>query len=96
VDHRAPPADWADAHFRGARLGHSASTKRVAMIAQAMAERPGLTIPELFLRKYDIDATYAFYARPETTPDAIQSCHRALVKAELRQQGRYLLFEDTT
>jgi hypothetical protein len=61
-----------------------------------MAERPGLTIPELFLRKYDIDATYTFYARPEATPDAIQSCHRALVKAELRQPGRYLLFEDTT
>jgi hypothetical protein len=65
-------------------------------IARAMAEQPGRTIPELFTRKYDIDAAYAFFDRPEATPDAIQCGHRALVKRELRQPGRYLLIDDTT
>jgi hypothetical protein len=65
-------------------------------IAEAMADQPGRTIPELFTRKYDIDATYALFDRPEASPEAIQAGHRGLVKAELRRPGRYLLIEDTS
>ena len=64
--------------------------------ARALAEQPGKMIPELFTRKYDIDATYEFLDRREVTPDAVQVGHRRLVKDELRQPGRYLLIEDTT
>jgi hypothetical protein len=64
--------------------------------AKALAERPGTTIPELFSRKYEIDATYDLLARPEVTPDAVQAGHRRLVKDALRTPGRYLLIEDTT
>jgi hypothetical protein len=96
LDHQSAPADWARAQFQGARLKHSARRTRVTKIAEAMAEQPGRTIPELFTRKYDIDAAYDFFDRPEATPDAIQSGHRALVKEELRQPGRSLLIEDTT
>jgi len=96
LDHKSAPADWARAQFQGARLKHCARRKRVMKIAAAMAEQPGRTIPELFTRKYDIDAAYDFFDRPEATPDAIQCGHRALVKEELRQPGRYLLIDDTT
>jgi len=64
--------------------------------AQALAEQPGKMIPELFDRKYDIDATYELLDRRELTPDAVQAGHRRLVKDELRKPGRYLLIEDTT
>jgi len=64
--------------------------------AQALAEQPGKMIPELFDRKYDIDATYELLDRREVTPDAVQAGHRRLVKGELRKPGRYLLIEDTT
>jgi hypothetical protein len=64
--------------------------------ARALAEQPGKMIPELFTRKYDIDATYELLDQREVTPDAIQVGHRRLVKDELRQPGRYLLIEDTT
>ena len=64
--------------------------------ARALAERPGTTIPELFTRKYDIDATYDLLDRREVTPDAIQHGHRRPVEEELREPGRYLLIEDTT
>jgi hypothetical protein len=64
--------------------------------AQALAEQPGKMIPELFTRKYDIDATYKLLDRREVTPDAIQTGHRRLVKGELCTPGRYLLIEDTT
>jgi hypothetical protein len=64
--------------------------------AQALAEQPGKTIPELFTRKYEIQATYDLLDRREVTPDSVQQGHRRLVKDELRTPGRYLLIEDTT
>jgi len=65
-------------------------------LAKALAEQPGKMIPELFTRKYDIDATYDLLDEGEVVPDAIQARHRRLVMAELRTPGRYLLVEDTT
>jgi hypothetical protein len=62
----------------------------------ALATQPGKSIPELFIRKYDIDATYDVFDQREATPDAIQAGHRRWVQAELRIPGRYLLFEDTS
>ncbi len=64
--------------------------------AAALAEQPGKMIPELFTRKYDIDATYDVLDEREVVPDAIQAGHRRLVMGELRTPGRYLLLEDTT
>jgi hypothetical protein len=64
--------------------------------AESLAEQPGKFIPELFTRKYDIDATYELLDQREVVPDAIQAGHRRLVMGELRTPGRYLLLEDTT
>jgi hypothetical protein len=64
--------------------------------AEALAEQPGKMIPELFTRKYDINATYDLLDEREVVPDAIQATHRRLVMDELRKRGRYLLIEDTT
>jgi len=94
--HQAPADVWARQQFEGTRLGHCARRKRLISYAQALAEQPGKSIPELFPRKYDIDATYEFLDLPEATPDAIQAGHRRWVKAEMRLPGRYLLMEDTT
>lgn len=94
--HQTPPDFWAHQQFQGARLGHCARTKRLVAYAQALAEQPGKAIPELLPSKYDIEATYDLFKRPEATPDAIQAGHRRLVRAGMRTPGRYLLFEDTT
>jgi hypothetical protein len=94
--HQAPPDVWARQQFQGTRLGHCARRKRLVSYAQALAEQPGKSIPELLPRKYDIDATYDLFDCPEATPDAIQAGHRRVVWAEMRTPGRYLLFEDTT
>ena len=64
--------------------------------AEALAGQPGKLIPELFTRKYDINATYDLLDEREVVPDTIQARHRRLVMAELRTPGRYLLVEDTT
>ena len=94
--HQSAPDRWADMQFRSARLGHCTRRSRLISYAQALAKQPGKVIPELFARKYDIDATYKLLDHREVTPDAIQAGHRRLVKEELRKPGRYLLIEDTT
>jgi hypothetical protein len=94
--HQAPPDLWARQQFQGIRLGHCARRERIVSYAQALATHPGKTIPELFPRKYDIDAIYDLLDRREATPDAIQAGHRRWVRAELHTCGRYLLFEDTS
>ena len=95
-DHQSPPDVWARQQFQGIRLGHCARRERIVSYAQALATHPGKTIPELFTRKYDIDATYDVLDRREATPDAIQAGHRRLVRAALQTPGWYLLFEDTS
>jgi hypothetical protein len=62
----------------------------------ALAEQPGKLMPELFTKKYEIEASYALLRHPEVKPDRIQATHRSRVKGELRTPGRFLLLEDTT
>src|SRR5271167_4783536 len=83
--HKAPPGDWARTQFGGIRVGNCARRKRIMAFAKALAEQPGKMIPELFTRKYDIDATYDLLDEREVVPDAIQATHRRLVMAELRK-----------
>jgi Transposase DNA-binding len=94
--HQSRPADWAHHHFGGCWLGHEARDKRLVSSATALAERPGKLMPELFTKRYDIEATYQLLRHPEVTPDRIQAPHRRLVEEELRTPGRFLLIEDTT
>src|SRR5262245_32746228 len=77
--HQVSPVVWARQQFQGIRLGHCARRKRLVSYAQALAEEPGKTIPELLSSKYDIEATYDLFKCPEVTPDAIQAGHRRLV-----------------
>src|SRR5271156_201561 len=94
--HQSAPADWASHHFGECWLGHKARDKRLISYATALAERPGKLMPELFTKKYDVEATYELLRHPEVTPDRIQATHRRRVRDELRTPGRFLLIEDTT
>jgi hypothetical protein len=77
-------------------MGDRRRTRRVEVIAEAMASRPGKTIPELFAGRYEIQAAYDLFDRPEATPEAIQAGHRRITRAGLRSPGYYVLIEDTT
>jgi hypothetical protein len=94
--HQSSPADWATHHFGECWLGHKARDRRLVSYATALADQPGKPMPELFTRKYDVEATYELLRNPEVTPDRIQATHRHRVKDELRAPGRFLLIEDTT
>jgi hypothetical protein len=94
--HEDAPELWARTHFAKARMGHLARTCRVETIAAAMATSPGASIPQLFDRTYDVEATYTLFTHQTATPDNLQHGHRAWVRDQLTQPGTYLLIEDTT
>ena len=93
--HQSSPADWAAHHFGSCWLGHKARDKRLVSYATALAEQPGKLMPELFSKKYNVEATYGMLRHRDVTPDRIQTPHRHLVKNEMRTPGRFLLIEDT-
>jgi Transposase DNA-binding/Transposase Tn5 dimerisation domain len=90
------PRLWAERHFSGAALSDVRRVERVETIAEAMAARPGESIPQLFAHRYDVKAAYQLFQLAEVTPDNLQVGHRECVLAALEKPGTYLLLEDTS
>jgi hypothetical protein len=91
------PALWASRHFGGARLCDSRRTRRVVSLAQAMATRPGASIPAMMDDAYAVKAAYVLLSRAEATPDRLQAAHRDHVRQRLAEPGQtFLLIEDTS
>jgi len=87
---------WAVEHFGGAELSHVKRVDRAVTIAEAMAESPGKSLPQMFTHPYDLKAAYAFFRHPEATPDNLQAGHRERVLCEMEKPGRYLMIADTS
>lgn len=66
------------------------------MIAQAMANSPGASIPQLFARPYDVKAAYTFFRHWDSTPDNLQAGHREATLERMRAPGVFLQIEDTS
>jgi len=94
VLHEGNPMEWARKHFEGIELGDPRRNRRAQRIAEAMAENPGLSIPQLFMDVYEVKAAYTFFDMEEVTPLKLQASHREQVKTALVQPGTYLLLED--
>lgn len=90
------PHEWARVHFAGAELSRVKQVDRVLTIAEAMAQSPGATLPQMFAHPYDLKATYKLFADPEATPDHLQAGHREGVLLELEKPGCYWLIEATS
>ena len=88
----ADPETWVGQQLDGATLGDPRRQQRAQTIAAAMARQPGVSFPQMFERKYDIDATYAFLQRPEATPANIQAGHRQQVLQAAAAPGDTVLF----
>lgn len=90
------PQTWAEIHFGDLDLGDLRRNERAIKLGQAMAARPGFSLPQSFAQWGALKAAYNFLARPEATPDELQATHRELVLEALGQPGTYLLPEDTS
>ena len=94
--HPLEPAAWAQQHFAAAKLGDRRRVQRAVTLAAGMARQPGGTIPQLFLHRYGVKATYTLFDRPGVTAEHLQAGPQSLVKARLQMPGTCLLLEDTT
>lgn len=94
VLHGGNALEWARMHFEGIELGDLRRNRRGQRIAEAMAENPGVSIPQLFTQVYEVKAAYTFFDMEEVTPLKLQASHREKVKAALADPGTYLLIED--
>jgi hypothetical protein len=88
---------WSEETFAGAALGDVRRSQRAAIVAQAMSEQPGRSLPDLFEQPYAVKAAYTLFDRREATPDALQGPHRRMVAEALAVPNRAcLLLEDTS
>lgn len=88
---------WAQTHFGDVHLGDVRRTRRVVTLAAGWARQPGASIPRLSQgQAYASKAVYHLLAQGQTTPEAVQAPHRALVSQQLQAPGTFLLVEDTT
>lgn len=94
--HVQAPREWAELHFGGVEMSDVRRVDRVVTMAEAMAEAPGKSFPQLFARPYDVKAAYGLLAHPEATPEALQAGHREWVREAMGQAGVFVLVEDTT
>jgi len=94
--HKQSVKEWAEMHFGGAELGDVRQVERVIKIGEAMANKPGKSIPQLCDSWYDVKATYQLLKNKELTPENIQLGHRAMVLDNIEEAGIYLLIEDTS
>ena len=91
-----PPAQWSQAEFGFAHLGHKRRTDRLVKIGQALAANPGGTLPNAFPQWAELKAAYRFFEGGGATFQAILTPHWEQTRAACRQPGEYLIIEDTT
>lgn len=96
INHQEEAYLWATKHFANTKLGDERRSLRAVNIAEAMAIKPGASIPQLFGNSYDVKAAYNLFNNAEVNPDNLQGSHRALTLAAIHQPGVYLLLEDTS
>ena len=92
--HRQSTEKWSEMHFGGVELGDRRRERRARKIANAFAEKPGASIPQLFKQQYDVKAAYTFFDKEKVMPEKLQASHQKIVKEKLQESGTYLLIED--
>jgi len=96
TSHQEEPGVWAMQQFGAATLSDGRRVRRAVRIAEAMATKPGGSLPQLFTTPYEVKAAYTFFRHAESSPDRLQAGHREGVQQALQQRGEWLLLEDTT
>jgi Transposase DNA-binding/Transposase Tn5 dimerisation domain len=90
------PFEWAKQNFSNLTTTDIRLNKRIIKIAEAMAKKPGTTLPGLFGTWKDTKAIYRLLNHDSITPAVIQDEHKEICKRRISEKGTYLLIEDTS
>jgi hypothetical protein len=96
LDHGGDPAAWAALHFGDVALDDERRSRRLVAVAEAFAQRPGLSLPQTFAAPGALKAFYRLMASADVEPDTLQEPHRHLVAEQMRAAQEVLLLEDTS
>jgi len=89
-------ADWAEAEFGKARLGHEQLRKRLLTIARDFYARPQAQIPQACQSRARTKAAYRFFQHPKTTMDALLEPHIESTQHRIGKEKVVLAVQDTT
>ena len=92
-------AQWVEAEFGAAELGHRDSTERLVRIAQAKAQNPSAPYTECFAGdRHELKAYYRFINKKSErmTPAGILSGHQQETIRRIKGHDRVLAVRDTT
>lgn len=82
--------------IRRHRIRRSPSFKRVVRIAGMMGQAPDHSLPQQHKEWSELLAAYRFLHNAKTTPDRIQSVHRASVRQDCQTRSLVLALQDTS
>lgn len=95
------PSEPAVAHpsmsseFRGAQLGDARLARRLEVLAERVADRPGESFPKVF-DDAELEAAYRFFGNDEVTPEAIAAPHFRESARRAEKLQRIIVAHDTT
>ncbi len=88
--------EWAVKQFSEALLGDVRRTERLVRVAEAIAAKPGKSLPEALGDWKSLKAAYRFFDNDEATHERVTRPHLDRTRAACRAGGEYLMVEDTT
>jgi len=80
----------------GCQFGDARLTKRAKVLADALSQKPNVSIPAALQFKADIEACYRFFNNEKVTPEKILQPHIERTHERINQIDFVLLVQDTT
>lgn len=87
---------WAEAELRSLKLGDVRRPRRLARMLDTMVRRPGVSLPQTFGSKRDLNAAYYALNSEHTAPNAIRDAHRDATIERISGHSFVLVANDTT
>jgi hypothetical protein len=87
---------WATVHFGGAELGDKRRSRRLLLLATAIAENPQMSLPKQLGHWSDLTAAYRLLSNEQVDPQGILAPHQALVRQAASEHPVILCVQDTT
>jgi hypothetical protein len=92
----APPADWAEEEFGGARLGDERLRERLLVLARDFYARPQANLPQACQSRAKSKAAYRFLDHPDTLMDALLQPHFEATRQRVAAEPLVFAVQDTT
>lgn len=94
---RTPTArSWAMVHFSDADLGDARRTRRLVMVAEAMAKRPGASLPKQLDDWADLKGAYRLLSHDQIDPRDLNAGHRQWTERQCQGRSVILAVQDDT